>query len=46
MVEKYKDYLCFMLETNKNYMEKMIPRVKFIEPMVYEMNTKLIEGYA
>ena len=46
MVEKYKDDLCFVVEIKNTCMEAMIPRVKFIEPMVYEMSTKLIKGYA
>ena len=32
--------------TDKTYMEAIVPRVKFIEPMGYEMSAKLIEGYA
>ena len=46
MVEKYKDNLCFMVEIDDTYMEAVIPRVKFIEPMGYEMSAKLFEGYA
>ena len=38
-------HLCFMVETNNSYMEAVISRVKFIEPMGYEMSTELIEGY-
>ena len=39
MVEKYKDDFCFMVGTNNTYMEVVIPRVKFMEPMGYEMST-------
>ena len=46
MVEKYRYEICFMVETNYTYMEVVIPRVKFIEPMGYEMSVELIEGYA
>ena len=46
LVEKYKDDICFMVETNFTYMEVVIPRMKFIEPMGYEMSAELIEGYA
>ena len=46
MVQKYKDDLCFMVETDNTCMEVVEPRVKFIEPMGYEMSAKLIEGYA
>ena len=46
LVEKYKDDICFMVETNFTCMEAIIPRMKFIEPMGYEMSTELIEGYA
>ncbi len=35
-----------MVETNFTCMEAIIPRVKFIEPMGYEMSVELIEGYA
>ena len=39
MVEKYKDDLCFMVEIKNTCLKAMIPRVKFIEPMDYEMST-------
>ena len=45
LVEKYKDDICFMVETDFTCMEVIIPRMKFIEPMGYEMSTKIIEGY-
>ena len=45
MVEKYKDETCFMVETYTTSMEIIEPRVKFIEPMGYEMSEELIEGY-
>ena len=45
MVEKYKDEICFMVKINTTYMEAVEPRVKFIEPMSYEMLEGLIEGY-
>ena len=45
MVEKYKDDLCFMVEIDNTFMEVVIPRVKFIEPMGYEMSVEFIEGY-
>ena len=44
LIEKYKDELCFMVETDFTCMEVVVPRVKFIEPMGYEMSAKLIEG--
>ena len=34
-----------MVETYKTCIEAIIPSVRFIEPMRYEMSTKLIEGY-
>ena len=46
LVEKYKEDICFMVETNFKCMEAVVPRVKFIEPMGYEMSEELIEGYA
>ena len=46
LVEKYKDELCFMVETYFTCMEAVVPQVKFIEPMGYEMSKDLIEGYA
>ena len=46
MVEKDKDEICFMVETNNTCVEVVIPRVKFIEPMGYDMSIELIEGYA
>ena len=38
IVQKYKDELCFMVESDFTCMETVIPRVKFIEPMGYEMS--------
>ena len=46
LVEKYKDYLCFMIEIDFTYMEVVVPCVKFIETMGYEMSINLIEVYA
>ena len=46
MVEKYKDEICFMVETDTTCMEPIKPRVKFIKPMSYEMIEDLIGAYA
>ena len=46
MVETYKDEICFMVETDNTCIEAVEPRVKFIEPMGYEISMELIEGYA
>ena len=46
LVEKYKDELCFMVEIDFTCMEAIVPRVKFIEPMGYEMSEEIIEWYA
>ena len=46
LVEKYKDKLCFMVETDFTCMKVVVLRVKFIEPMGYEMSEDIIEGYA
>ena len=46
LVEKYKQDICFMVEIDYTCMEAVVPRVKFIKPMGYEMSTELIEGYA
>ena len=35
-----------MVETYHACMEVVVPRMKFIEPMGYEMSIELIEGYA
>ena len=45
LVEKYKEEICFMVEIDFTCMEAVIPRIKFIEPMGYEMSAKLIQGY-
>ena len=34
-----------MVEIDFTCMEAVIPRMRFIEPMGYEMSAKLIEGY-
>ena len=46
LVEKYKQDICFMVETDHTCMEAIVPRINFIEPMGYEMSMKIIEGYA
>ena len=44
LVEKYKQDICFMVETDHTCMEALVPRMKFVEPMGYEMSVELIEG--
>ena len=46
LVEKYKEDIFFMVEIEFTCMKAIIPRMKFIGPMGYEMSTELIEGYA
>ena len=46
LVEKYKKDICFMVEIDHTCMEAVVPRIKFIEPMGYEMSANIIEGYA
>ena len=46
LVERYKKDICFIVEIDHTCMEAVIPKMKFIEPMGYEMSTELIEGYA
>ena len=46
LAEKYKDEICFMVEIDFTCMEVVVPHVKFIEPMGYEMSDEQIEGYA
>ena len=38
MVEKFKNEIIFMVEANATCMEAIEPRVKFIQPMSYEMS--------
>ena len=45
MVEKYKDEICLMVEIDTTCIEVVEHRVKFIEPMSYEMSEEFIEGY-
>lgn len=45
-VEKYKEEICFMVETNNTCMKVVISNIKLIEYMGYEMSADLIEGYA
>ena len=35
-----------MVEIDHTCMEAIVPRVKFIKPMGYEMSAELIDGYA
>ena len=44
MVEKYKDDISFMVEIDNTWIEEVEPRIKFIEPIGYEMIVELIEG--
>lgn len=45
-MEKYKDSICFMLETNITCMEVVEPRTKWIHPLGYEMEEHILEAYA
>ena len=45
LVEKYKDDILFVVESNIACMEAVEPRVNFIDPMGYEMSEELIKGY-
>ena len=38
LIDKYEDELCFMVETDFTCMEVVVPQVKFIERMSYEMS--------
>lgn len=45
VVEKYKDTICFMVETDSTCFEVVEPRVKRCPPMGYEVSAKLIIPY-
>ena len=45
LVEKYKDEICFIVETNVTSMEVVELGVNYIDPMRYEMAEEMIEGY-
>ena len=46
IVEKYSQEIRFMVERDFTCMEVVIPRVKFIEPMGYEMSVDILEEFA
>lgn len=46
LVEKYKDEIYLMEETNVTCIKVVEPRIKFIDHMGYELTEELIEGYA
>jgi len=43
LVEKYKDTVCFMVDTDQCLMEAVEPRIVWIMPMGYEVDEKIIE---
>lgn len=45
LVEKYKNDICFMADTNFTYIEVVEPRIEFIDPLGYEISEVEIEGY-
>lgn len=45
VVEKYKDELCFMVDTNFTYMEAVTPRVIYVDPLGYDITEEIIESY-
>ena len=46
MVEKYKDELCFMVDTDFTSMETSTPKVMYVDPLGYEITKEKIEVYA
>ena len=46
IIEKYEDELCFMVEKDLTCIGEVEPRVKFIDPMSYEVSEHMIEGCA
>ena len=46
IVEKYKETICFMVETDCTCMEVVEPRTKWIHPLGYEVEEYVLEGYA
>lgn len=46
IVEKYKDTICFMVETNTTCIEEVEPRTKWIYPLAYEVEEPILESYA
>ena len=46
IMEKYNKEICFMVETNFTCMEVVTPRVKFNEPIGYEISVEVFEGLA
>lgn len=46
IVEKYKDSICFMVETDTTCMEAVEPRIKWIHPLGYEVEEPILEAYA
>lgn len=45
IVEKYKDTICFMVETDTTCMEAVEPRTKWIHPLGYEVKDPILEAY-
>lgn len=45
IVEKYKNEICFMVDTDFTYIEAVEPRVEFIDPLGYEIFETEVEEY-
>lgn len=45
VVRKYKDDICFMVDTNFTYVEEVEPRMLYVETLGYEATEDEIEGY-
>ena len=39
LVEDYKDDICFMVDYDRVYIQEVIPRVAWVKPLPYEINT-------
>jgi len=46
VVEKYKNEIYFMVDTNQFLMEVVEPRIVWIMPMGYEVDEKILDMYA
>ena len=45
IVEKFKEDICVMVDTNFTYIQAVEPHEKFLDPLGYELNDNVVVGY-
>ena len=45
IIRKFKDDICFMVDTDFTYIELVEPRIAYVEPLGYDMTEEKVEWY-